>query len=76
MEALSQYDARSVFLRDDLGEEAKADAVLLFDTIVTKGVDIRAAYADASHIPFDLISRNQNDLSPSILIELMAAITG
>jgi spectinomycin phosphotransferase len=51
--------ARDVFLREDLGEETKADAVRLFDTIVAGGSDIQAAYAAAAHIPSDLISHNQ-----------------
>jgi len=46
--------ARTVFLRDDLGEESKADAVRLFDTILVDGSDIQAAHAAAAHIPFDL----------------------
>jgi spectinomycin phosphotransferase len=48
--------AQIVFLRDDLGEETKADAVQLFDAIVAGGSEIQAAYAAASHIPFDLLS--------------------
>jgi spectinomycin phosphotransferase len=51
--------ARDVFLRDDLGEETKADAAQLFDTIVAGGTDIQAAYAASTHIPSDLISHNQ-----------------
>ena len=46
--------ARTVFLRDDLGAETKADAVRLFDTIVVGGSEIQAAQAAAAHIPFDL----------------------
>jgi spectinomycin phosphotransferase len=48
--------ARTVFLRDDLGEEIKADAVQLFDRIVAGGSDFQAAYAAAAHIPADLHS--------------------
>jgi spectinomycin phosphotransferase len=46
--------AQTVFLRDDLGEETKADAVRLFDTIVAGGNEIKAAHAAAANIPFDL----------------------
>ena len=46
--------ARTVFLRDDLGAETKADAVRLFDTIVVGGCEIQAAHAAAARIPFDL----------------------
>ena len=51
--------ARTVFLRDDLGEETKAGAIQLFDTIVAGGGSIQAVYAAAAHIPFDLRSHNQ-----------------
>jgi spectinomycin phosphotransferase len=51
--------ARTVFLRDDLGEETKADAVHLFDTIVAGEGVVQAAYAAAAHIPFDLKSHNR-----------------
>jgi len=51
--------ARTVFLRDDLGEETKADAVQLFDTILAGEGVVQAAYAAAAHIPFDLISHNR-----------------
>jgi spectinomycin phosphotransferase len=47
--------ARTVFLRDDLGEEIKADAVRLFEMIVTERREIQAAQAAASHIPFKAV---------------------
>jgi spectinomycin phosphotransferase len=50
--------AQTVFLRDDLGEETRADAAQLFNTIVAGGSGIQAAYAAASRIPLDLISHN------------------
>jgi spectinomycin phosphotransferase len=50
---------RTVFLRDDLGEETKADAAQLFDTIVAGEGVVQAAYAAAAHIPFDLRSHNR-----------------
>jgi spectinomycin phosphotransferase len=53
--------AQTVFLRDDLGEETKADAVQLFDTIVTEGGVIQAACAAASHIPFDFRSYDREE---------------
>jgi len=43
--------ARTVFFRDDLGEESKADAVHLFDMIVMEGRGIQAAQAATAHIP-------------------------
>jgi spectinomycin phosphotransferase len=45
--------AQEVFLRDDLSEEAKADAVQLFDTIVAGEGQVQAAYAAAAKIHFD-----------------------
>lgn len=45
--------AQDVFLRDDLGEETKADAVQLFDTIMAGEGQIQAAYAAAAQIHFD-----------------------
>ncbi|GCE30442.1 spectinomycin phosphotransferase [Dictyobacter alpinus] len=45
--------AQDVLLRDDLGEETKADAVRLFDMILAGKHDIQLAHATASHIrPF------------------------
>jgi spectinomycin phosphotransferase len=48
--------AQDVFLRDELSEETKADAVQLFETIMAGEGQVQAAYAAAAQIHFDLKS--------------------
>jgi len=43
-----------MFFRDDLGEETRADAVQLFQTILAESWEIDAARSAAAHIPSDL----------------------
>jgi spectinomycin phosphotransferase len=45
--------AQEVVFRDDLGEEAKADAVQLFDDLFAADSMIDAAWAAAAHLPSD-----------------------
>ncbi|HEX6816836.1 MAG TPA: aminoglycoside phosphotransferase family protein, partial [Ktedonobacterales bacterium] len=46
--------AQEVVFRDDLGEEAKADAVQLFGEVLAPGGMVEAAWAAAAHLPSDL----------------------
>lgn len=43
--------ARSVFFRDDWGEETRADAARLFQEILSGGGTLDAAYTAMAHIP-------------------------
>lgn len=45
--------AQQVFLRDDLGEETKADAARLFGVLFAPGNNVDAARRAASHLPPD-----------------------
>ena len=53
--------AQQVFFRDDLGEETKADAVLLFGDIFAEGGEVDAARAAAAHLRSDLSYPHQNE---------------
>lgn len=61
--------AQEVFFRDDLGEEAKADSVQLFQAILAEGGEIEAASQTSTHLPPDLalstlmISRIERELA-------------
>lgn len=46
--------AQEVVFRDDLGEEAKADAIRLFDDLFAADSMIDAAWAAVAHLPSDL----------------------
>jgi spectinomycin phosphotransferase len=51
--------AQEVFFRADLGEEAKADSVQLFQAILAEGGEIDAASQASAHLPFDLSIPNR-----------------
>src|SRR5258708_22643664 len=51
--------AQQVFFRDDLGEETKADAVLLFGDIFAEGGEVDVAKATAAHLQSDLGLHNK-----------------
>jgi hypothetical protein len=46
--------SQTVFLRDDLGEDSKADEANLFHEVLVEGGEIEVAYAAAAHLPSDL----------------------
>lgn len=46
--------AQDVFLRDDLGEESRADEAQLFQDVLAQGGELETAYAAEAHLPADL----------------------
>lgn len=46
--------AQDMFLKDDLGEESRADIAQLFQDVLAQGGEIDTAHAVAAHLPSDL----------------------